>query len=63
MRGRPTRKEKISESKVMVRLTTDEFKALEHARACTDLNRSDFLREAIVYYSSLVQEGKKVANA
>ena len=63
MRGRPTRKEKISESKVMTRLTTDEFKELEDARACTNLNRSDFLREAIIYYSSLVQKTKKELNA
>lgn len=62
MRGRPSRKEENATFRIAARLTKDELEILEKNREYMDMSKSDFIREAILYYSNVIDQ-KKVANA
>lgn len=65
MRGRPSRKNDNAVKMVSVRMTKEEVNLVEEVveeYGDGDLSRSDFIREAIFYYSELVKK-KKVASA
>lgn len=61
MRGRPSRKEESATFRIAARLTEEELEILEKNREYMDMSKSDFIREAILYYSNIIQE-KKVNN-
>ncbi|MBP3915916.1 hypothetical protein [Clostridium sp.] len=63
MRGRPSRKEENAVKMVSVRMTLDEVSFVEEViNNYGDISRSDFIREAIMYYSSVIKEEKKAIN-
>ena len=65
MRGRPSRKKDNAIKMVSVRMTKEEVNFVEEVveeYGDGDISRSDFIREAIFYYSEIVRN-KKVANA
>ena len=63
MRGRPSRKDENAIKMVSVRMTLDEVSFVEEViNSYGDISRSDFIREAIIYYSSAIKEKKKAIN-
>lgn len=62
MRGRPSRDIKASDKRVSARLSTNEYNALESTRELYEMSKSDFVREAILYYTQILQN-KKASNA
>lgn len=63
MRGRPSRKKENAVKMVSVRMTKDEVSFVEDVISnYGDISRSDFIREAIMYYSDVIKQ-KKVTNA
>ena len=61
MRGRPCRKKDNATNRIAARLTDDELKLLESNRELLCMSKSDFIREAIIYYSETINS-KKVVN-
>lgn len=61
MKGRPSRKEEAAINRVTMRLTDDELDLLEKKRALYNMSKSDFIREAMIYYAEIID--KKVVNA
>ena len=59
MRGRPSRKEENAKNRIAARLT-DELKILEAKRKAVEMSKSDFIREAILFYSEMLD--KKAVN-
>lgn len=61
MRGRPSRKEENAKNRIAARLTDDELEILESKRKTVEMTKSDFIREAILFYSEMID--KKAINA
>ena len=60
MRGRPSRKEENATFRIAARLTSDELETLEKNREYMEMSKSDFIREAILFYAATIE--KKVTN-
>lgn len=60
MRGRPSRTEEIAKNRIAARLTDSELDTLEKKRKIMDMSKSDFVREAILFYSEMIE--KKAIN-
>lgn len=61
MRGRPSRKEENATFRIAARLTSDELETLEKNREYMEMSKSDFIREAILFYAATIE--KKIAKA
>lgn len=65
MRGRPRKQEEKAKHRIAARLTDEELALLEKNRQLLNMSKSDFLREAMIYYAEIVNKdkNKKVINA
>lgn len=59
--ARPSRKEENATFRIAARLTSDELETLEKNREYMEMSKSDFIREAILFYAATIE--KKIAKA